>query len=79
MVQSLVDIARVGYSSLVPFCQQLGSITMNFLNSDNEDAAKVVIELWTSICIHELELRDNGVLQHSIISENSDALISIFL
>jgi importin subunit beta-1 len=55
LMQSLCDIARVNYDYIEPCILNIGSMTMNFINTDMEEVANQAIEFWTSLCEVEID------------------------
>lgn len=55
LMKALIDIGRVNYDHIFDYIQQIGEMTVLFINSDKEEVAKLVVEFWTTLCEVEYE------------------------
>lgn len=49
VMEGLNDIVKVNYDHMMPYIQQIGQLTIDLITSDHEKAAKLAIEVWSTI------------------------------
>lgn len=79
IMEALNDIVGVNYDYMLDYINEIGELTSRLIDSEHPKAAKLAIEVWSTISEVELSRIKNNKEHKFIIQNYRDSIISIMI